>query len=326
MKLKTLGLAAAIALSLVTPLTAEAQPAGKVYRLGFLWGPRFGPRTMPVFEQGLRDLGWIDGQNIVIERRSAEGDLDRLPRLASELVNLKVDLIVALSGPETSAAKQATRTIPIVFILHGDPIGTGAIQSLSRPGGNVTGLMQMHPELAAKQLEILQQVAPRVSRVAVLWNAANAAKANDWRELKPAGQKLGLVLESHEVRRPTDFDGAFAAISKHRPDGMLVLADPLTGNFRESITAFAAKERLPAMYALQAFVAVGGLISYGADVIDLYRRAPAYVDRILKGTKPVDLPVQQPTKFALVINLKTAKALGLTIPPSLLLRADHVIE
>jgi ABC-type uncharacterized transport system substrate-binding protein len=311
---------------LAAPLIVAAQQAKKSYRIGFLRGLSPPQGITGPFEQGLRELGWVDGQNVTIEYRSAEGHFDRLAALATELVRSGVDVIVALSAPETAAAKRVTQTIPIVFCIHGDAVGTGAVASLAHPGGNITGLTQVHPELIGKQLQILKQVAPHATRVAVLWNAANSAKALDWQGLRAAAPRLGLVLQSREVRGPGDFDGAFAAISKEHPDAMMVLADPLTAQFRASIADFAGKEHIPTMYPLRLFAEAGGLIAYGADINDLLYRCAGYVDKILKGAKPADLPVAQPTKFELVVNLKTAKALGLTIPEPLLLQADKVIE
>ncbi len=235
-------------------------------------------------------------------------------------------MIVALSAPETAAAKKLVQNIPIVFVVHGDPIGTGDIKSLAHPGGNITGLSQMHPELSTKQLDLLRQMAPNISRVAVLWNAANPAKLADWREVKPAAETLGVALRSIEVRRPEDFDGAFAAITEQHFDAMLTLGDPLTVTMRARLADFALKQGLPAMFTHRQFVEVGGLASYGANFPDLFRRAAGYVDKVLKGAVPGDLPVQQPVKFELFLNLKTANALGLTIPPSVLLIADQVIE
>jgi putative ABC transport system substrate-binding protein len=311
---------------LAGPLAAHGQQRAKVAKVGVLFGRPPTAGHTQAFEQGLRDLGWIKGQNLTLEYRFAEGVLDRLPRLAAELVNLKVDLLVAVAAPETAAARQATNTVPIVFIVHGDPVGSGDVATLARPGGNVTGLGQMAPEMSTKQLQILQQVVPRVARVAVLWNVANPTKTADWREVNASAHTLGIVLQSREVRRGEDFADVFVAIRRDRPDALLTLVDPVTFAMRASIAEFAARERLPAMYPSQDFVEAGGLISYGADIEDLFRRAPRYVDRILKGAKPADLPVEQARKFDLVINLKTAKALGLTIPPSLLQRADQVIE
>jgi putative ABC transport system substrate-binding protein len=316
---------ASIAGALSVPLAAEAQPAGKVARIGYLYGIPI-PPGVTVFQHALRDLGWIKDRNLTIEYRSAEGHLDRLPALAAELVALRVDLIVANAAPETKAARQATASIPIVFVVHGDPVGSGDVQSLTRPGGNATGLTQLHPELSTKQLDVLKQLVPHLRRVAVLWNATVAAKARDWQELESAGPALGIVFQSREVRRPADLDGAFDAMRKERPDALLMLGDPMLFTWRAAVVEFAAQQRLPAIYPWRQAVESGGLISYGADALALVRRAAWYVDRILKGAKPADLPIEQPTKFELVINLKTAKALGLTIPPSLLLRADQVIE
>ena len=308
-----------------TPPGAEGQQTSRIHRVGFLYGP---PVTQGarVFEEALQDLGWVKGQNIVIEYRSAEGHLDRLPALAAELVSQRVDVIVANSAPETSAARQATRTIPIVFVVHGDPVGAGDVESLAHPGGNITGLSQMHPDLSAKQLDLLKELVPSVRRVAVLWNAAVASKASDWRELQSAGHTRGIVLQSRELRRPADLDSALGAVRKDRPDALLILGDPMLFTMRGAIAEFAGRERLPAMYPWRPAVEAGGLISYGADAFDLIRRAARYVDKILKGAKPADLPVQQPIKFELAINLRAAKSVDIKVPPSLLLRADHVIE
>jgi putative ABC transport system substrate-binding protein len=311
---------------LAAPFIVEAQPTKKSYRIGFLLGLHGRKGGTAPFEQGLRELGWVNGQNVTIEYRSAEGHFDRLPALATELVDSDVDVIVALSAPETAAAKRATQTVPIAFCVHGDPVGTGDVASLAHPGGNVTGLTQVHPELIGKQLQILKEVAPRATQVAVLWNGANPAKALDWRDLRVAAPRLGFVLQSHAVRVPGDFNGAFTAITKEHPDALMVLADPLTVQLRDSIVEFAAKEQIVGMYPLALFAEAGGLIACGADINDLLHRCAGYVDKILKGAKPADLPVEEATKFELVINLKTAKALGVTIPPSLLLEADRVIE
>ena len=308
------------------PIVARAQQRAKIYRLGFLWGlPPILPWTT-AFDRGLAVFGWVNGQNIVIDHRSADGHFDRLPALATELVNLGADLIVALSAPETSAAKQVTKGIPIVFVVHGDPLSVGDIQSLSHPGGNITGLSQMHPELSTKQLDLLKQIAPGISRIGVLWNAANPAKQTDWKFLAPAAQALGVTLQSFEVRDPADFDNAFVAITRARPDALLTLGDPLMVTYRASVATFALNAGLPAMFTHRQFVEVGGLMSYGANFPDLFRRAARYVDKILKGAKPADLPVEQPTKFELFLNLSTAKKLGLVVPPTLLVAADEVIE
>jgi putative ABC transport system substrate-binding protein len=305
---------------------AEPEPRAAVYRVGFLWGLPPIAEWTAALDQGLAELGWVSGRNIVIEHRSADGHFDRLPALTAELIGLKVNLIIALSAPETAAARKATGTIPIVFVVHGDPIFTGDIQSLAHPGGNITGLCQMHPELSTKQLDVLKQIVPSISRIAVLWNAAVPTKLADWQQLRPAAHTLGVELQSVEVRRPEDFDGAFAAVEEQHPDALLTLGDPLTVTMRTFLAGFALKERLPAMFTHRQFVEVGGLASYGANFPDLFRRAAGYVDKILKGANPGDLPVQQPVKFELFLNLKTAKALGLTIPPSVLQLADQVIE
>jgi putative ABC transport system substrate-binding protein len=308
------------------PAAYASAAGGRPRRIGVLFGATLDPTLTDAFESGLRDLDWRIGQDITIEYRTAEGHFDRLPSLAAELVNLKVELILAVSAPETSAAKGATRSIPIVFAGHGNPIGTGDVQSLARPGGNITGLSQMHPELSRKQLELLKECIPGVSRVAVFWNSANPAKAQDWYEMNLAAQKLGIVLDSREVRSPADLDGILSTTRTQRPDALITLGDPLTFTLRATITNLALELRLPAMYPFRPFVDIGGLMSYGADLGDLFRRAAGYVDKIFKGAKPSDLPVEQPTKFEFVINLKTAKVLGLELPATLLARADEVIE
>jgi putative ABC transport system substrate-binding protein len=298
---------------LAAPLAAEAQPAGKIRRVGVLVTSST-PDLDDAFRKGLRELGWIEGQNIALEYRNSEGRPERLLDMAADLVRINVDVIVAPAAPEAEAAKRATRTIPIVFLVHGDPVGgSGLVATLAHPGGNMTGLGQMLPELAAKQL-------------AVLWNATSRIKRLDMGALQRAAPALRVTLQSREVRGLDDFDGVFTATKGERPDALLTLVDPVTFAHRHLITEFPARERLPAMYAVREFVEAGGLMSYGVDLRDLFRRGATYVDKFLKGAKPRDLPVEQPTKFELVINLKTAKALGLTIPPSLLQRADQVIE
>jgi putative tryptophan/tyrosine transport system substrate-binding protein len=327
--MKIMRIAAVLALFvgfLAAPFPAGAQSNPKVYRIGFLWGLTPSAEYIAAFNQGLADLGWISSRNIVIEHRSSDGHDDRLPTLAAEFVNSRVDLIVALSAPETRAARHATHTIPIVFVVHGDPLMTGDIQSLAHPGGNVTGLSQLHTALSAKQLDLLKQMAPGISRVGVLWNAANPAKLSDWQVLKPAAKTLGITLQSFEIRSPADLDSAFAAIREQRPDALLTLGDPLTVTIRAPLAEFALKERLPTVFTHRQFVQAGGLISYGANFPDLFRRAAGYVDKILKGANPAELPVQQATKFELFLNLKTAAALGLTVPASILAAADELIE
>jgi putative ABC transport system substrate-binding protein len=288
-------------------------------------GPHFG---VDAFRQGLRELGWAEGRNIVIDYRFAEGRLDRLPDLAAELVRLKVDIIVAQATPGAAAAKNATETIPIVMVPVGDPVGLGLIASLARPGGNVTGVSYSVGglEIAGKQLELLKETLPKVRRVAVLSNPANPAHALVIRELNVAARSLGVQLQLLEARGPNEFDGAFAAMATERVGALLVVADTMFVLQRTRLADLAARSRLPAAYGWREHVEAGGLMSYGPSLRDLFRRSATFVDRILKGAKPGDLPVEQPTKFELVINLKTAKALGLTIPPSLLSRADHISE
>ena len=319
---------AALPLALVllaAPLAAPAQqPPGKTARIGFLGDvPAF---LDEAFRQGLRELGYVDGQNIAIEHRAAEWKYERLPGLAADLVRLKVDVIVAASPSATEAAKQATRTIPIVFTVSGDPVAEGFVASLARPGGNITGLATISPELVGKQLEMLKTVAPKVSRVAVLHNPNQPGHPGAVRQAEGAARALGMQLQILGARNPAEIEAAFAAMSSQRAGGVLVLRDAFFRAQRAQIVTLAAKSRLPAVYGLREEAEAGGLMAYGASVPQLFRRAAAYVDKILKGAKPADLPVEQPTKFELVINLKTAKALGLTIPQSLLLRADRIIQ
>ena len=299
-------------------------------RIGFLslTSPSDRPPLLAAFRQRLRELGWVEGQNIVIEYRYAEGRVDRLPDLAAELVRLKVDLIVASAGTQTAmAAKNATETIPIVMIAVRDPVGTGLIASLAHPGGNVTGVSgSAGLEWVAKQLELLKETVPKIRRMAILSNPANAYHQLAIRELNVAARSLEVQLQLLEARGPNEFDGAFAAMAKERVGALLVLSDAIFSSHRTRLADLAARSRLPAAYGVREIVEAGGLMSYGPSFLDSYRRAATYVDRILKGAKPADLPVEQPSKYELVINLRTAKALGLTIPPSLLARADHIIE
>ena len=276
--------------------------------------------------EALRELGWVEGENVVFERRYAENRLERLPELAADLVRLKVDVIVAAGTLAPLAAKRATSTIPIVMTSAGDPLGSGLVDSLARPGGNVTGMSIMGPDLGGKRLELLKELLPRIARVAVLRNAATPNTAIVLKETQAAARTFGIEVQSLEVRGPDDFDGAFETMQRQHPDSLVTVEDPLTFNHRKRIADFAAGQQLPSLSGLSEFAVAGGLMSYGANNADLLRRAAGYVDKILKGAKPADLPVQQPTKFELVINLKTAKALGITIPPSLLARADKVIE
>ena len=310
---------------------SAAQQAAKVARIGYLSlnlaaSP---PNLHEAFRQGLRDLGYVEGRNVVIEYRDAEGKPERLPALAAELVALKVDVIVAGSTPHALAAKQATRTLPIVFIGAGDPVTDGLVTSLARPGGNVTGLSSLTPERVGKCLELLTQAVPGVSRVAVLWQPGAVGERTERDTLKGAevaARALGVRLQFVEARGPADIDRAFADMTRARAGALTVWTTAMLVSERGRLVALAAKNRLPGVYTLREFVDAGGLMSYGHSQADLNRRAATYVDKVLKGAKPADLPVEQPTKFDLVINLKTAKALGLTIPPSVLARADHVVE
>ena len=308
---------------LAAPLAAEGQPAGKVSRIGVVVG---GVDYTDNLRQGLREQGWVEGRNVVVLKRVWEGRTEQFPKIIADLIQLKVDIIVSSSTPAVRAAKESTRTIPIVMAGLTDPVGAGLISSLARPGGNITGLTNIFTELSAKRLELLKEVAPRVSRVAILWNPTHPGQAIAWQQTQQAAQTLGLVLFSAEVRRPEDFSPAFTAILVERAEALLVLPDPLTSFHRHQTADFAVKQRLPSVYAASYWVQAGGLLSYGPSFPEIWRRAGVYVDKILKGARPADLPIEQPTKYELVINLKTAKALGLTIPQSLLLRADQVIE
>ncbi len=315
---------------LAAPLASEAQQAAKVPRIGYL-APNLaaGPLGREAFRQGLRDLGYVEGRNLVIEYRDADGKFERLPALAAELVALKVDIIVAPNTVGVLAAMQATRTLPIVFAAVGDPVASGVVTSLARPGGNVTGTSVLAPELVGKGLELLTQAVPGVSRVAVLRQPGAVGERMDKDMVKRAevaGRALGVRLQFVEARGPADFDRAFSDMTSARAGALTVLGSTMFGSETRRLVDLAAKTRLPAVYPWREFVDAGGLMSYGANIVDNYRRAATYVDKILKGAKPADLPVEQPTKFELVINLKTAKALGLTIPPSLLGRADEVIQ
>jgi putative ABC transport system substrate-binding protein len=314
---------------LAAPRAAEAQSAGKVYRIGYLssGSASSNPRVIEAFRQGLQELGWVEGQNIAIEYRWAEGRLDRLPDLAEELVRLKVDVIVASPTPGATAAKKATGAVPIVAVSLTHPVELGLVASLARPGGNVTGVSySVGADIFGKDLELLKDIVPRVRRVAVLSNPDSPARPLTIRNVKDAARSLGVQLQLLEARGPEGFDGAFAAMAKERVGALLVVQDPAFIPHRARLVDLAAKNRLPSIFTQREDAEAGGLMSYGPSLSDLYRRAGTYVDKILKGAKPGDLPVEQPTKFELVINLKTAKALGLTIPPSLLQRADQVIE
>jgi putative ABC transport system substrate-binding protein len=314
---------------LAIPLAAKAQPAGKVYRIGFLGGTsRTANADMTnAFSQGLRELGYVEGQNVAIEYRYAEGKYERFPDFMNELVRLKVDVIVAVPTAAALAAKNATGTIPIVTVAVFDPIESGLVASLARPGTNVTGLTLIAgAEIVGKYLELLKESLPKVSRVAVLWNPANAAHPSLVREAESSARTLGVQLQLAGVRGPDEVDNALAAMARERVGALMVLPDSMFVAERTRLAELATKHRLPAMYGLRLHAEAGGLMAYSANLPDSARRAAAFVDRILKGAKPADLPVERPTKFELVINLKTAKALGLTIPPAVLARADEVIR
>jgi putative tryptophan/tyrosine transport system substrate-binding protein len=314
---------------LAVPLFADAQPAGKVHRIGYLGvtSPSSAARSIEAFRDGLRDLGWIEGQNIVIDYRFAEGRFDRLPDLAGDLVRLKVDVIAAGATPGPVAAKNATGTIPIVMIMAGDPVGVGLVASLARPGGNVTGISySVGVESIGKALQLLKEAVPKARLVAVLSNPANQAHALVIRDMKVAALSLGVPLHFLEARGPDELDGAFAAMAKERVGALLVAPDGVFLRERARLADLATKNQLPSMHGQREYVEAGGLMSYGPSAVAAYRRAASFVDKILKGAKPADLPVEQPTKFDLAINVRTAKALGLTIPSSVLLQADQVIE
>jgi len=318
------------AVLLAAPLATEAQQATTIARIGWLGTQAAGgPHLLEAFRQGLRDLGYTEGRNVVIEYRYSAGKSEQLPALAAELVALKVDVIVAANTPAALAAKRATRTIPIVCPAFPDPVATGLVTSFARPGGNVTGLSFFGPELVGKRMELLKQAMPGISRVAVLLVPTDVAEGQGEATLKAAevaARRLGVRLQIVEARGPGDIDRAFSDMTKERADALTLLGGRMLFEERGRVVRLAAKKRLPAVYGLKEYVDVGGLMAYGPNVQELFRRAATYVDKILRGAKPADLPVEQPTKFELVINLKTAKALGLTIPPSLLARADQVIE
>ena len=311
-----------------TPLTADAQQAQPVPRLGFLASASADvtKSLLAAFQQGLRELGYVEGKNILIESRYAAGDFARLPDLAGELVRLHVDVILTEGAPAAYAAQQRTTTIPIVIGNAGDPVGMGLVASLARPGGNITGLSMMSPELTGKRLELLKEIVPSASRVAILLNPANPTSPLQLQEFQATAPALGVTLLPFEAKAANDIDRAFTAMHQERVEALIVVGDPMFGTHQRRVVELAAQARLPAMYNLRGFVDAGGLMSYGTHFEDLYRRAATYVDKILKGTKPADLPVEQPTKFALIINLKTAQALGIKMPPSLLLLADEVLQ
>jgi putative ABC transport system substrate-binding protein len=309
------------------PLAAHAQQARKRHRIGFLWdSPAVFPEAMDAFRQELRTLGYIDGRTVVIEYRWAEGRPERMRELAEELVRLQVDVIVAPSSIYTSAAKQATSRIPIVFFSHADPLGSGHVASLAQPGGNITGISLMMTETNVKLLELLKEAIPGLSRLAVVWDPATPSHGPGLRAVEVAARTLGLRLQSLAVAGPSEYDGAFAAMTRENAEAVLVLSTPVYTAGAERLAELAIAHKLPSMFGPSEHARAGGLMSFGPDRADLWRRGAIYVDRILKGTAPADLPVQQPTKFELVVNVRTAKALGLTIREAFLLRADSVIE
>ena len=318
---------ALIAISVMLSFSCEAQQPAKVPRIGFLSATSSSTVSArhEAFRQGLRELGYTEGKNLVIEYRYAEEKLDRLPAFATELVHLKVDAIVSAGSPPTRAAKKATSTIPIIMGFDSDPVGNGLVASLARPGGNITGLATLAPELSGKQLELLKEIVSKLSRVAVLGTSTRTIHSLR-EEVELAAGALQLQLQYLDVLGPEDIESVFRAASKARAEAVLVLASPVTNSQRKQIAGLAAKNRLPAIFPTSEFVEVGGLMSYNANITDLFRRSATYVDKILKGAKPADLPVEQPTKFELVINLKTAKEIGLTIPPNVLARADKIIK
>ena len=313
---------------LAAPLAAGAQSVGKVYRVAVLCQQRCEGPAYEAFRRGLRDSGWVEGQNLLLDARGADGQIGRLRMLADELLGAKPDVMVAMAPQPVRAAKDATSTVPIVMIAVADPVLIGLVPSLAKPGGNLTGVTTLSGRgLIAKQLELLKELLPAASRIAVFWNSKNEIhRANLHEELPPAADTLGVQLQMIDVREVSEVEAAFEAADRGRADALLVVGDPITFLPAARVPERALRARLPAIYLARAMAVAGGLMTYGPDFLDLYRRGGGYVDRILNGAKPADLPIEQPTKFELVINLKTAKALGLTIPPSLLARADQVIE
>jgi putative ABC transport system substrate-binding protein len=316
------------ALLLALCLSAEAQQPAKVPRIGILIAAStsFYSARVEALRQRLRELGYVEGKNIVIEYRYAEGKLERLPDLAAELVRLKVDVIVTAPGPGALAAKKASATIPIVFTDVPDPVGTGIVSSLARPGGNITGLSVMAPDLNGKRLELLKESFPKVARVALLWNARGSRGNSTLTEMEAPAKALGVKLQSLPVRSLDDFESAFARAKTDGVQALITTPSPLINTQQRQVLDFAAKNRLPAMYQTSEWVKAGGLMSYAPNFTDLWRRAADFVDKILKGAKPADLPVEQPTKFEFLVNLKTAKQIGVTIPPNVLARVDNVIK
>jgi putative ABC transport system substrate-binding protein len=324
---RTLGGIVTLVLSLLAaPLVAAAQPPGQVYRAGYLAAIPPPAHLRDALLDGLRERGYSEGRNLVFERRFSEGNAERFAEFAAEMVQLRVDCIIAITTPAALAAKNATQTIPIVMTTAIDPVGAGLVASLARPGGNVTGNAILYPELSTKRLELLKDVVPGLSRVVILWNAANPANASVWQATQAAAGALGLLLHAQAVQGVQDFEGAFARTAQAHPEALLVLDDALIAMHRQHIAEFATQQHLPSVFAARESVVAGGLMSYGPSLPTLFRRAATYVDKILQGVKPADLPMEQPMKFEPVINLKTAKALEITIPPHLLVLADEVIR
>jgi len=326
--LKWLGLSVIAFVLVVCGAVAQAQQPAKVPRIGFLGAASLSSieARLEAFRQGLRELGYVEGKSIIIEPRFADGKLDRQSELAAELVRLKVDVIVGGGAASTRAAKEITSTIPIVMAQDPDPVGNGFVASLARPGRNITGLSTLSPEISGKQLDLLKEIIPRLSRTAVLGISTNSGNAQSLRETELAASASGVQLQYLDVLDPKDIETAFRAASKGRADAVLMLASSVLNSHRKQVVDLAVKSRLPAMYPFLEFVEAGGLMSYGTNFADLWRRAATYVDKILKGAKPADLPVEQPKKFEFIINLKAAKQIGLTIPPNVLVRADRVIK
>jgi putative ABC transport system substrate-binding protein len=326
--LKWLGLSVIAFVLVVCGAVAQAQQGEKISRLGFqsAASPAALSARLDAFRQGLRELGYVEGKNIVIEYRYAEGKLDRLKDFAAEFVRLKVDVIVTAAPSSTRAAKSVTSTIPILMAFDNDPVANGFVASLARPGGNITGLSTLSPEISGKQLELLKEVVPRLSHVAVLRTSTAPGYYATVKEMELAAGALKVKLQHLDVLSPKDFETTFREARKGRADAVLVLASPILESHRTQVADLAAKNRLPAIYWSTEFVEAGGLMSYGANIPDLYRRAATYVDKILKGRKPIDLPVEQPMKFEFIVNLQVAKKIGLTVPPNVLVRADRVIR
>jgi putative ABC transport system substrate-binding protein len=314
--------------ALAAPLRSFAQQPAKVSRIGFLGNSTAALEANLIgpFREGLRDLGYVEGRNLLIDERWAEGNYERFPALVAELIALRVELIVTAGTPAVLAIKKATTSLPVVMVAVGDPVGTGIVASLGRPGGNITGLSSIAPELEGKRLELLREVSPKLSHVAVFWNPVNAFHTSAMQQVRAASQAMHINVLPLPVAKVEELEGAFAAIVKARPQGLFILADRIFLHNRARMMDFAAKHHLPSVNAYRELVEAGGLMSFGPSYEDMHRRAATYVDKILKGAKPADLPVEQPTKFELAINMKTAKALGIKFPNSILVRADRVIE